>query len=152
MNPAYRHGANRRGARTTEYEIWVGIRKRVHNANDKLYPYYGGRGVTLCEEWEDFSVFLRDVGRRPSKAHSLDRKDNDGPYAPGNVRWATKAEQARNRRSNVLVEGKTLKEQCAQHGFAYKTVWRWYVKEKLSWSACLSRGRARWNENGGAHG
>ena len=144
LNPAFKHGANARGARTTEYEIWVGIRARVKNPSNKLYPYYGGRGIQVCEQWEDFSVFLADVGYRPSSQHSLDRIDNDGPYAPDNVRWATRVEQARNRRNNVRVEGITLKEACNREGFRYKTVWRWHAREGVSWAQCLARGRNTW--------
>lgn len=62
---------------------------------------YGGRGISVCEEWESsYLSFLTHVGRRPSKTHSIDRIDNERGYAPGNVRWATKKEQSRNTRSN----------------------------------------------------
>jgi AraC-like DNA-binding protein len=73
---------------------------------------YGGRGITVCDEWrEDFSRFLLDVGRRPSSRHQLDRyPDNNGNYEPSNVRWALPREQARNTRQNIFItyEGETL--------------------------------------------
>lgn len=151
-NAAYRHGANRRGLRTTEYSIWAGIRSRILNPNNKLYPYYGGRGIALDPAWAEFSAFLASVGPRPSKDHSLDRIDNDGPYAPGNVRWATRTTQARNRRNNILVSGVTLKEACLQEGFNYKTVWRWYAREGVSWEDCVIRGREKWPSGSGRNG
>jgi hypothetical protein len=68
------------------------------------YSSYGGRGIRVCDRWtESLSNFIADMGRRPSPAHSLDRKDNDGPYSPDNCRWATAVEQGRNKRNNVLL-------------------------------------------------
>jgi hypothetical protein len=96
---------------TTEHKIWCGMRRRCNNPRNKLYPYYGGRGIKVCKRWEEFSKFLADMGLRPSARHSIDRfPDNDGPYAPGNCRWATREEQMGNRRSCLYVThgGKTL--------------------------------------------
>ena len=85
---------------TPEYAAWQGMRARCHRKTHADYQEYGGRGIVVCERWlGSFSAFLADVGLRPSPRHSLDRRNNDGNYEPGNVRWATAKEQANNRRS-----------------------------------------------------
>lgn len=89
---------------SSEYRIWIGIKTRCTNKNAPDYNRYGGRGITMCDEWNDsFVEFLSYLGPRPSKKHSVDRIDNDKGYEPGNVRWATKTEQARNRRDSTYV-------------------------------------------------
>lgn len=74
------------------------MRQRCLNPKAIGYKRYGGRGITVCDQWRDsFEAFLADVGPRPSAAHSIDRIDNDGNYEPGNVRWATTAQQHANK-------------------------------------------------------
>ena len=81
-----------------EYRLWQNIKNRCLNPKATDYRYYGGRGITVCEEWAgDFSRFLQDVGRRPEPGLTLDRIDPDAGYAPGNVRWVGRLEQSRNR-------------------------------------------------------
>lgn len=91
------------GERLPEYGIWKGIRKRCNNPNDGSYSKYGGRGITVCPRWDDFSKFMEDMGSRPSKMHSIERIDVNGDYEPSNCRWATYIEQANNKTNNVLV-------------------------------------------------
>lgn len=70
---------------------------RCTNPNHAAYEYYGGRGISVCERWQDFNKFIEDVGARP-EGLTLDRRDNDGNYSPDNHRWATMMEQAANKR------------------------------------------------------
>lgn len=92
-------GNPKHGLRSTpEYGVWKDMRKRCANPNHISYKYYGARGITVSEEWNDFRRFYDDMGPRPTEDHSIDRIDVDGNYVAGNCRWATAKEQAANRR------------------------------------------------------
>lgn len=80
------------------YSVWQSMKQRCYDENQRAYQNYGGRGITVCDEWrESFPQFLADMGERP-EGYSLDRIDNDGPYAPWNCRWADKSTQGFNQR------------------------------------------------------
>lgn len=95
---------------TPEYATWRQMLDRCENPKNKRYKDYGGRGIMVCERWHEPQNFLDDMGKRPSRKHSLDRVDNDGNYEPANCRWSTAVEQHNNCRSNrVLVwDGRSM--------------------------------------------
>ena len=120
---------------TQVHNTWAGIRQRCENPNDPAYKHYGGRGIALHPQWAEFENFYAAVGDPPFDGASLDRIDNDGNYEPGNVRWATRTTQARNRRGVRMVayEGR---EQC---------VAEWAEEIGVSASALRHRLDAGWD-------
>jgi hypothetical protein len=84
---------------TAEYWAYHAARKRCTNPASKDWPQYGGRGIKFL--FTGFEQFFSEIGRKPAPKLTLDRKDNDGHYAPGNVRWATQSEQIRNKRFGI---------------------------------------------------
>ena len=85
-----------------EYRVWTNMKTRCFNQGNRQFANYGARGITVCDRWRDsFESFLADMGRCPPGL-TLDRINNDGNYEPGNCRWATRQQQARNRRSTRL--------------------------------------------------
>lgn len=107
---------------------------RCRNPKSTAYARYGGRGITVCERWLSYENFLADMGRRPSAQHQLEREDNEKGYGPDNCRWATRTEQANNRRSNVLVEyhgqTKTVAQWATELGFGKMSFWRRLFRHK----------------------
>ena len=105
-----RHGHATGGKRSALYQTWLSMRQRCLNPNHDAWLDYGGRGVAVCVRWNDFENFLADVPPKPGRGYQLDRIDNNGDYAPGNVRWALPKQNNRNRRSNLLLtfKGRTL--------------------------------------------
>lgn len=126
------------GSDLPEYGIWCGIRRRCSNPKDAAWKHYGGRGIRVCDRWqESFSAFLEDMGHRPSEDHSIDRyPENNGDYEPGNCRWATWKEQSRNKRVNYLVEHdgetKCVAEWAEQYGVSHSILYSRLVR--LGWT------------------
>lgn len=122
---------------TPEYRAWAHLKARCSNPNVHNYADYGGRGIR--NDYNDFAEFIADVGRRPSKSHSIDRIENDGHYSPGNCRWATRVEQATNNRRNKKITHRertlTIAEWSRETGIDHATIWsRWkagYTPEKI---------------------
>jgi hypothetical protein len=94
---------------------WMNMRNRCSNPKDPRFRDYGGRGIVVCERWNDFTAFAQDVGSPPGQGYTLDRIDNDGNYEPGNVRWADQQTQVRNQRRT-----KTTPEIAAQMRAMYQ--------------------------------
>jgi len=85
------------------YKTWIGIMDRCYNPANPAYKRYGGRGIKVAKKWRSISNFIGDLKERGFPNATLDRIDNDGDYEPGNVRWATRKEQNRNKSSNRLI-------------------------------------------------
>lgn len=111
--------ATHRMSGTPTHNSWCAMKQRCNYVGSEGYAYYGGRGIKVCERWNDFAAFLEDMGERP-EGHTIERKDTDGDYEPGNCIWATMAQQQRNRRSTILIERngitKCVKDWCNELG------------------------------------
>jgi hypothetical protein len=118
-----------------EYVSWHCMMTRCYNKGHDGYHRYGGRGITVCPRWHAFTSFLADMGPKPSPSHEVDRIDNGKGYSPGNCRWATKAEQARNgrRARRIVFEGRDLhvEEWAEVTGIHAEILWR--RTHKLGW-------------------
>lgn len=117
---------NKSGTRI--YNVWLNMRLRCSDPEHKNFSDYGGRGIKVCDRWQNsFANFYADMGDRP-EGYSLDRIDNNGNYCPENCRWADQKTQNRNKRNNALVsfkgERKTLREWAEVLGIRYKSLKR----------------------------
>lgn len=115
---------NSKDTRAT-YNTWIDMRCRCRDENHPFWKYYGARGISVCERWNDYDLFIQDMGLRPVGL-TLERINNDGNYEPGNCRWATQTEQARNRSGNrhITFGNKTqcLSEWAEETGINVKTL------------------------------
>lgn len=106
---------------SSEYNTWSSMKSRCNNVNSPDYVDYGGRGIKICDRWlHSFENFLEDMGKKPSKTHSLDRIDNNGNYEPFNCKWSTKYEQGRNQRTNKWIEFNGIKMITADWAYYFK--------------------------------
>lgn len=129
-----RHGNARGVAQSTRtYNSWFHMIQRCTDPRSEHWRYWGARGIAVCERWRTFENFLADMGERPPD-RTLDRINNDGNYEPGNVRWATAAEQSRNTRRTrwITINGarRTFTEWCSLAGIYTSTA---YVRLGRGW-------------------
>ncbi len=127
---------------TPEHNVWMSMLQRCFDTRCKCYPRYGGRGITVCPRWLEFQEFLADMGLRPSPQHSIDRIYNNGDYGPANCRWATRTEQANNKRNSRVLTAqgisRTMAEWSRVSGISVVTIKRriddlgWAVERAVS--------------------
>jgi hypothetical protein len=124
----------------SEYSSWEKMFSRRYDPRNAGFHNYGGRGVVVCERWHVFANFLADMGEKPDHKLTLDRIDNSGNYEPGNVRWATRAEQGQNRRDTkftweqirtIRADPRTVRAIAADYGVHHSTIWA--IKSKNHW-------------------
>lgn len=121
-------------SKSREYQVWHGMFARCENPKSKSFQNYGGRGISVCERWQRFENFLKDMGRAPT-GKSIDRIDNDGDYSPESCRWATRKQQSQNRR---------MRKTLTLHGET-KRLFEWSAERKIKYSTLRSRLSAGWN-------
>lgn len=153
-----REQACQRREANPEYTSWAGMKTRCNNPNSSHPKDYGGRGIRVCGRWlNSYANFIADMGPRPTPAHSLDRyPNNDGDYEPTNCRWATWAQQTRNKRNNVMIEIDGRK-QCAtdwakEAGLGESTIRGransgWPVEQLLNPAGSIPRRRRKLDPN-----
>jgi hypothetical protein len=121
------------------------MKQRCQNPNNPSYHNYGGRGIKVCERWFSFENFISDMGMRPTNDHTLERINNDGNYEPSNCKWATRTEQARNFRSNRMLEfngeKKCISAWAKELGLTHDSISRrlrrgWSIEEALTKPSC----------------
>ena len=108
-------------SKTRTYRIWQGMLQRCGNNRVAAYPRYGGRGISVCDRWKKFENFIADMGCAPD-GFSIDRIDNNSGYKPENCRWASVYEQARNKRSSIVVDGMQSIDAAKAFNLKYDTV------------------------------
>lgn len=128
-----KHGHATKGISRT-YRTWAAMISRCSDQNANGFRHYGGRGISVCQEWREFSNFVRDMGEKPH-GMSLDRIDVNGNYEPGNCRWATLNQQARNRRDS----------RCLTYRGETKSVHDWAEENGLPVRALVHRLNAGWS-------
>lgn len=138
-------------AGTREHIVWKHIRQRCMNPNDKGYKDYGGRGIKVCERWNDFTLFLEDMGERPSPKHTIERRDVNGDYCPENCYWAAdRFIQNNNTRKNVFLthDGQTMtvSQWSRERDIPISTLWKrilrgWSTEDALTLSVDMIASR-----------
>jgi len=147
--------SGRRGiARHPLYSTWAGMRERCYKTFNISYPNYGGRGIKVCDRWQNsFRNFYDDMGDRPSPSHTLDRLDNNKDYSPENCAWSTKEEQGSNKRNTIKLFYRggviTYRDAAAISGLSHKRLYSriamqgWTVERAIETPVAKRRPRKR---------
>ena len=119
-----------------EYQIWLKMKTRCQNPDYHSYKNYGARGISVCERWNRFETFYADMGSRPGAYYSLERIENNGNYEPGNCRWATKKDQANNRRTSRFLtynnERLSISQWAERLNISYATLYGRVVRGNMT--------------------
>lgn len=127
MRIARKHGEARQKKRSAEWIVWWGMISRCKYPTHISYKHYGARGIKVCRRWlskQGYDNFLKDVGRRPSPKHTLDRISSDKHYCPRNVRWVHQSEQYCNKKNTLVI----------QFNGEVKTLVEWSKATGIPWS------------------
>lgn len=150
MKGNYKHGDATNSGKSKEYTAWTAMKTRCYNKSVRSYKNYGARGIKVCDRWLLYTNFLADMGRAPSPKHSLERKNNNGNYEPGNCKWATDEEQRINtstlRRITLNGQTKTITHWAVFLGLKPKTLDNrlrvgWSIERALSEPTKISMSR-----------
>lgn len=130
------HKTHNKSKISKTYNVWIAMKARCYNSNNKHYKDYGGRGIKIQEDWiNDFQKFFNYIGERPHEKLTIERIDTNKDYKEGNIKWATQVEQANNRRNNRFLEFNnkklTLSQWEKEIGISQDLLW---ARLKLGWS------------------
>lgn len=121
---------------TPTYVVWCNMKSRCNNPKNERYHRYGGRGIRVCDRWmQSFENFLADMGQKPSGDLTLERKNNDGDYEPGNCVWAAQVVQDYNKNNTVRFEGKTAREWSEELGVTPRAIRKRLIRTGSVYSA-----------------
>lgn len=136
-----KHGHTKGGKPTKTFITWQNMWRRCTDPKDKSFPFYGAKGISVCERWSEFKNFLEDMGE--SNGLTIDRINTYGNYEPNNCRWATRKEQSRNSRSNrpITLDGETklLSDWCSELSIEISAIHYWSKRDSVSFEEVLSR-------------
>lgn len=123
---------------TRTYKAWQRMKNRCNNPNATQWRWYGGRGISVCTQWDRFAQFFADMGTAPSEQHTIERIDNDGNYEPSNCRWATMREQGKNKRPRCTTVYLTYRDETL-------SVTEWAKKLGMPRHTIYGRIKAGWD-------
>ena len=141
------HGDSKRGQPHPLYSVWTSMKQRCANKRCKSYPNYGGRGIKVCDRWlNSFEKFKEDMFDTWKKGLTIERIDNNRDYTPDNCRWATRAEQSRNKRNNRTYQGKCITDWARELGISRITIYDRIKRQGMTLSEAIKRTKRSQNE------